>query len=162
MSAEWCGCDEEARHVCERHQKALENYTGTLPPTQNEEWQPSERGPQRPLNIPTDPESRKQFPIASGLLRYFPDALVEIAHVSWVGNNQHNPGQPLHWARHKSMDQEDTAIRHFMEAGTRDSDGVRHTAKFAWRALAMLQLEIEKEREDELRAHPNGDRPKGA
>lgn len=78
---------------------------------------------------------------------YFPDALVAVAHVSWAGNNQHNPGQPLHWAREKSTDQADTMIRHYLQRGLIDTDGMRHTAKMAWRALAMLQLEIEGEGE---------------
>jgi hypothetical protein len=34
-------------------------------------------------------------------------------------------------------------MRHFLERGTIDTDGVRHSAKVAWRALAMLQKEIE-------------------
>jgi hypothetical protein len=29
------------------------------------------------------------------------------------------------------------------EAGTVDTDGVRHSTKVAWRALAALQLELE-------------------
>ena len=37
-------------------------------------------------------------------------------------------------------------MRHFVERGTTDTDGVRHSAKVAWRALAGLQKEIEKER----------------
>jgi hypothetical protein len=42
------------------------------------------------------------------------------------------------------MNQEDTLIRHFLQRGTRDpKDGLRHSAKVAWRALALLQLEIE-------------------
>jgi hypothetical protein len=32
-----------------------------------------------------------------------------------------------------------------MRRGTMDSDGLRHTAKMAWRALALLQKEIEAE-----------------
>lgn len=97
-------------------------------------------------HLPTAPAERKKIPLYSGLLKYFPDALVEVAHVSYIGNQQHNPGEPLHWAREKSQDQEDTIMRHLLESGTIDSDGVRHSAKVAWRALAMLQLEIEKER----------------
>ncbi len=93
--------------------------------------------------LPTDPKARKTFPIASGVLDYFPDALAAIAHVSYVGNEQHNPGQPLHWAREKSTDQNDTMIRHYLQRGTKDTDGCLHTAKMAWRALAMLQLDIE-------------------
>ena len=91
----------------------------------------------------TDPNERKQIPLYSGLMRYFPDALCEVAHCSWVGNSQHNPGQPLHWARGKSTDQEDCLMRHLMQKGSMDNDGIRHSAKVAWRALAMLQLEIE-------------------
>ncbi len=95
------------------------------------------------MSLPTDPKARKDIPIASGVLDYFPDALAEIARVSKAGNDQHNPGEPLHWARGKSMDQADTIIRHFLERGTIDSDGLRHSAKMAWRALALLQLEME-------------------
>lgn len=95
--------------------------------------------------FPTDPKERKTFPVFSGVLKYFPDAIAAVSHVSYVGNEQHNPGEPLHWARGKSMDQEDTLLRHLMEAGSLDSDGIRHSAKVVWRALAMLQLEIEGE-----------------
>jgi hypothetical protein len=96
--------------------------------------------------LPTDAQKRKEVPIFSGVLKYFPDALAEVAIVSYVGNNRHNPGQPLHWAREKSTDQEDCLLRHLIEAGTIDeTDGMRHTAKVAWRALAMLQLEIERD-----------------
>jgi hypothetical protein len=100
------------------------------------------------VKLPTDPKERKKIPIFSGVLKYFPDALAEVAKVSWAGNEQHNPGEPLHWAREKSTDQEDTLIRHLMEAGTKDTDGQRHSAKMVWRALAILQLEIEAERKD--------------
>ena len=95
------------------------------------------------VKLPTDPKERKKIPIYSGVLKYFPDAIAAIAAVSFAGNEQHNPGEPLHWARHKSTDQEDTLARHLMEAGSIDTDGHRHSAKAAWRALAILQLEIE-------------------
>ena len=94
-------------------------------------------------NLPTDAKARKNLPIATGVLDYFPDALAAVAEVSRLGNEQHNPGQPLHWSRGKSTDQADTLIRHFLERGTRDTDGTLHSAKVAWRALALLQLEIE-------------------
>ena len=95
--------------------------------------------------FPTSAAERKLIPVASGVLNYFPSALIEVAKVSFIGNQQHNPGQPLHWARAKSTDQDDTIIRHFLERGTLDVDGVRHSAKLAWRALALLQLEMEAE-----------------
>lgn len=102
--------------------------------------------------LPTDSDARKDYPIVTGVLDYFPDALLEVARVSKAGNDQHNPGQPLHWARGKSTDQANTLGRHLLQRGTRDSDGQRHTAKVAWRALAMLQTEIEDEREKEKAA----------
>ncbi len=93
--------------------------------------------------LPTDAKDRKTYPITSGALDYFPDALAEIAHVSFVGNEQHNPGTPLHWDRTKSTDEADALVRHLLARGTRDTDGLRHSAKMAWRALALLQKEIE-------------------
>ena len=101
------------------------------------------------VKLPTDPKERKKIPIYSGFMKYFPDAIVEVSKVSWVGNEQHNPGEPLHWAREKSTDQEDTLLRHLMESGNIDTDGQRHSAKMVWRALAILQLEIEADRAKE-------------
>jgi hypothetical protein len=96
-------------------------------------------------HLPSDAQARKGMPIFSGVLRYFPDAIAEIARISKAGNDQHNPGQPLHWSREKSADHHDCASRHLIESGTVDSDGYRHSAKLAWRALAILQLELEAE-----------------
>ncbi len=98
----------------------------------------------------SEAEIRKGQPIYSGLLRYFPDALLAVAEVSRIGNEQHNPGEPLHWARDKSTDQLDAAVRHVVDRGKGlaiDTDGGRHLAKAAWRILAELQLEIERERQ---------------
>lgn len=92
-------------------------------------------------------QERKERPLARGVLDYFPDALMEVAHTSFIGNEQHNPGQPLHWAKGKSTDEADALLRHLKDRGTIDTDGVRHSAKVAWRALAMLQREIEAERD---------------
>ncbi len=88
---------------------------------------------------------RKAVPLCSGVLDYFPDALLAVAALSKVGNDQHNPGEELHWARGKSGDECDALLRHVIDRGTVDSDGVRHSVKLAWRALANLQKELEKE-----------------
>lgn len=96
-------------------------------------------------NLPTDAKARCEYPMADGLLFYFPAALAAVARVSKIGNDQHNPGEPMHWARGKSTDHENKIIRHLVEAGTLDSDGTRHSAKVAWRALALLQEELERE-----------------
>lgn len=93
--------------------------------------------------LPADPAARKAIPLCSGVFDYFPKALIEVAKVSYAGNQQHNSGEQLHWARGKSVDQTDTLLRHLCETGTLDVDGLRHSAKLAWRALALLQLELE-------------------
>jgi hypothetical protein len=95
------------------------------------------------VSLPTDPKRRKDVPIVRGVLDYFPDAIAAVAEISRMGNEQHNPGQPLHWSRDKSSDHADCIGRHLIERGTIDTDGGRHSAKLAWRALALLQLELE-------------------
>lgn len=117
-------------------------------------WQPKEEvvyqspplaeiEPAPKAGLPTDAKARKGIPLYSGLIRYFPDALAAVAELSRIGNDQHNPGQSLHWDRAKSQDEHDALCRHLWEAGTMDRDGTRHSAKVAWRALAALQKEIE-------------------
>lgn len=101
--------------------------------------------PTRATILPTTATERKKFPIASGFLDYFPDAVAAISNLSYFGNEQHNPGKPLHWDRSKSADESDTMMRHFLQRGTRDTDGIRHSVKLAWRALALLQKELEAE-----------------
>ena len=90
-----------------------------------------------------DAALRKATPITSGVLDYFPLALAEVARVSLAGNEQHHPGKPLHWDKTKSTDHADSLLRHLIDRGTMDSDGQRHSAKVAWRALALLQTELE-------------------
>lgn len=93
--------------------------------------------------LPEDSAERKAIPLASGVLDYFPNALAAVAQVSKAGNDQHNPGQPLHWSRGKSTDHADTIVRHLVDRGKVDSDGQLHSAKVAWRALALLEEELE-------------------
>lgn len=97
-----------------------------------------------PAVLPLDPQARKNLPIATGVLGYFPLAVAYVALVSKVGNDQHNPGEPLHWARGKSTDHADCIVRHLIDRGTVDTDLLRHSGKLAWRALANLQEELEK------------------
>jgi hypothetical protein len=95
------------------------------------------------LLLPTDPAARKRIPIGTGFFDYFTASIIEVAKVSWQGNQQHNPGEPLHWSRDKSTDHFDTLMRHLAERGGFDVDGQRHTAKALWRLHAILQLEME-------------------
>lgn len=95
---------------------------------------------------PSLAEARKAMPIATGVLDYFPDALLEVSKVSKAGNEKHNAGQPLHHARGKSTGHADSLLRHLIDRGKIDEEtGQRHTAEVAWRALALLQQELEDE-----------------
>lgn len=107
---------------------------------------PSATGYVHTFNSPQSAQARKDTPITTGVLDYFPDALLEVARVSKIGNDQHNPGEPLHWAKEKSKDEADALVRHLLDRGTLDTDGTRHTAKVAWRALALLQRELDAEK----------------
>ena len=100
--------------------------------------------------LPSDSAARKQRPIVTGFLDYFPAAAAGVAFVSWAGNQKHNPGQPLHWARGKSADQEDCIGRHILERGgveyleTADAIyEIPHELALAWRAMANAQLAAE-------------------
>lgn len=106
--------------------------------------------------LPQDAADRKTYPIGTGVLNYFPSALLQISKVSYLGNQQHNPGEPLHHARGKSKDHYDTIIRHLMEAFisedqnktfrlNKDTDGSYHLAKACWRVLAYFQEALERE-----------------
>lgn len=93
--------------------------------------------------------ARKDFPLFSGCIDYFPDALLLVARLSKIGNDKHNPGQPLHWSKDKSPDHADCLARHLLDHGEIDPDtGLSHTVSVAWRALALLQTEIEAARKD--------------
>lgn len=118
---------------------------GVVSPALEAQIAPDEAKHASAMLLPSDPAERKNLPITSGVLDYFPLAVAEVARVSKAGNDQHNPGQPLHWAKGKSMDHADCIARHLIDRGSRDSDGMRHSAKLAWRALALLQTELENE-----------------
>lgn len=91
----------------------------------------------------TEAQKRKETPVFIGFIKYFPKAIQEVARCSYIANEQHNPGTPTHWDRSKSGDELDALARHLIQAGEIDSDGVRHSTKVAWRALANLEKELE-------------------
>lgn len=94
--------------------------------------------------IDADSATRKTYPMAMGLLDYFPDALAEVSKISYLGNQKHNPGEPMHHARGKSTDHADCILRHLVGRGGFDGE-LRESAALAWRALALLQEELERE-----------------
>lgn len=113
--------------------------------------------------LTTDPVARKQLQLYTFMFEYFPLAWLEVVRVARLGNDQHNPGQPLHWAREKSTDQMNALFNHLFDYGLgqkRDTSGSYHLANLIWRASAQLQLDIEKENgTDTRRPSESGDRP---
>ena len=98
------------------------------------------------MTVSKEAQERKNTPVYSGVVVYFPDSLEAVARVSFTGNEQHNPGSKLHWDRSKSGDELDAATRHLIDRSRGeifDTDGERHLAKAAWRILAALQKELE-------------------
>lgn len=103
------------------------------------------RNPHKRLLSNLSSEKRKEYPIITGVLDYFPDAIAMVSHVSYLGNLKHNPGQPLHWSRGKSADHLDCIGRHMVERKEIETDNIIHLANAAWRTLAELQIALEKE-----------------
>lgn len=99
----------------------------------------------------TESQIRKNTPVYSGFIKYFPLAILEIAKLSKIGNDQHNPGKPLFWDRSKSGDEPDALMRHLVDEALfengllpeNDTDGVLHLTKVAWRGMANLQKKLE-------------------
>ena len=91
--------------------------------------------------IESKAQKRKDTPVFSGVLKYFPNALKEVAKCSKAGNDQHHPEKPLHWDMDKSKDEYDALTRHLIDhtVDPLDDDGVLHLTKVAWRSLAGLE-----------------------
>ena len=91
--------------------------------------------------IESKAQKRKDTPVFSGVLKYFPNALKEVAKCSKAGNDQHHPEKPLHWDMDKSKDEYDALTRHLIDhtINPLDDDDVLHLTKVAWRALAGLE-----------------------
>ena len=111
--------------------------------------------------LTADSADRKRIPLARGVLDYFPAALAAVAELSYWGNEKHNPGEDLHHSRAKSSDHADCIARHLVDRGTTYSEVVngqavilRHSTALAWRALCLLQ--------EELEAQEGAPKPRGA
>lgn len=102
--------------------------------------------------LPTsESQRRKNMPLFDGCMLYFPDALLAVAEHSRKANEKHNPGEALHWSKHKSNDHPNCAARHMVDMGPNwdqvDPEfGSLHAVAGAWRALATAQIAIEAQR----------------
>jgi hypothetical protein len=88
---------------------------------------------------------RKEMPVQEVMANYFPDAFAALARHSKKANDKHNPGEPMHWARHKSSDHLNCAGRHLLTPDEINEDtGEIELVAAAWRCLAAVQLREEK------------------
>lgn len=141
----WCGGHHTSDSIIEDVQLYREAMAGAQPAQIN-------HIEERMSGLPTDPKARKAIPIWSGFIKYFPLAIAAVAELSRIGNDQHNPGKPLHWDRSKSGDELDAQARHMLDMAIdgedfKDTDEVYHATKNAWRAMANLQKLLEKQAE---------------
>lgn len=100
------------------------------------------------VDFAAESRRRKQQPVHDGFILYFPDAICAVAEFSRINNEKHNPGQRLHWSKHKSNDHANCVARHLKDIGP-DWDeldpesGRLHAEALAWRSMAMLQIVLE-------------------
>lgn len=99
----------------------------------------------RQVTLPEDQNERNQMRLFDGFMAYFPNAMAEVAKLSYAATQQHHPDQPMHWDRSKSLDHLNKIGRHMIDAGKLDDKGQRHSAALAWRAMANLQEELERD-----------------
>jgi len=92
-------------------------------------------------SLPTDSKERLEYPLCTGLLEYFPRACAEVARHSKIGNDQHNPGEPMHWAKEKSVGRGDQIVRHLMDGKTAKDreEALHHFAGMCWRSLELFE-----------------------
>ena len=83
--------------------------------------------------LPLDAAERKTYPIYSGFIKNFPNAIACVSKLSYEGSKQHHPDAPVHWDMSKSSDELDAMMRHMLDG---EWDAV------AWRALANLERKL--------------------
>jgi hypothetical protein len=96
------------------------------------------------MALPSDDQQRKMIRAFQGFVQYFPDAIALVALLSKVANDQHNPGEAMHWAKDKSTEELDSLMNHLIDIGSKgelsqDADGVLDAIKVGWRGMANLQ-----------------------
>lgn len=91
-------------------------------------------------------ESRKRVPLHTFTTEYFPLANLAAAHLSYQGDKKHNPDNKgkMRWAREKSGDHLEAAMRHLMEPERIDIEtGLPEIVSAFWRLGAATQIMLE-------------------
>jgi len=92
--------------------------------------------------LPTDAQERKNTPVYTGFICFFPLAIAEVARHSHESTQQHHPGEPCHWDKNKSTDEKDSQARHLLDQAFPDQtldEEIGHARAGAWRAMANLE-----------------------
>ncbi len=91
--------------------------------------------------LPTDAQERKNTPIYTGFMCFFPLAIAAVAQHSHASTEQHHPGEPCHWDKSKSTDERDSQARHLLNQAISISldEEIEHAKAGAWRAMANLE-----------------------
>jgi len=95
--------------------------------------------------MPGNPKNRKNIPLKSGCIDYFPAALCGVAMVSKFGNDKHNPpGTPLTHNRDVSGDEAESVARHLAELDGLDPEsGLPSSWHALWRLASYVQKQAE-------------------
>ena len=95
--------------------------------------------------FPTESQERLKYPVFSGVMMYFPDAIAALAKHSLDSFKQHNPdGGPIWWDPSKSIGTLDQLTRHSIDAQVAFSAGdfkkaEKEAAAVHWRAAELHQ-----------------------
>lgn len=93
-------------------------------------YQPVYSATDRPQNLET-------------VIFYWPNALAALAELNRQGNIQHyGNADKIRWKWKVSPNHAGKLLNHLVDSGTVDTDGIRHSTKVAWRALALLENEL--------------------
>ncbi len=69
-----------------------------------------------PLTFGYDSQARKDLPVLKVVFGYFAAAMAGLTRHAVRSNEKHNKGEPVHWARGKSMDHAECTLRHLVDA----------------------------------------------
>ena len=85
--------------------------------------------------FPEADEERAKYKVATFICEFFPHAIAELARFSYEMQAKHCPGQPMCWAKDKSIGDGNQLIRHLMD---------KEYTNVAWRGLELLERQLTK------------------
>ena len=103
------------------------------------------------MDIPGSKEEGMKFdtgkPRAGLCIKGFQNALNEVSKVTTFGTKKYAPNN---WQFVKNANERysDALFRHLLEDGNDPESGLKHLAHAAWNLLAILELELRKEKQE--------------